>query len=285
MTEGIKKVADALSRTMSEDEVRAEIQRLEEKKHAKKKAEEVIYAALGAWTGADCREGASIPIVRDGRTVGWIHQSILGSNAVEKVTEPSLLEEKAALEDKKAQFQRVAESSEALLDSLGGISAPNRIRLEVSGGVSINNLGRWKSMALPERLVGEIGTVSTAVIAAQSLSACAREEVEEIDRQLDEWTGQRGRPRYIALHAVALELARLYARVTGKRPTYSEGVDGVSGEFTPVLRDVFDALGWEKMGLRGPAEAAKEQITEEDLRYEESPIGGLLSAVSQGSQE
>jgi hypothetical protein len=88
--------------------------------------------------------------------------------------------------------------------------------------------------------------------------------------------GRRGRSRNEAAYAVALELARLYAKVTGKRPTYAEGADGLSGEYTPALRNVFDALGWKKTNLRGPAEAARDAITEGDLEYAVNRLLGLF---------
>jgi hypothetical protein len=99
----------------------------------------------------------------------------------------------------------------------------------------------------------------------------------------------RGRPRDEAAYAFATALARLYALSTGKTPTFSKDADGFYGEFTPVLRDAFDHVGWRSRTLDDPANAAISSLTETDFelprsaqRPPENPLlGGIYGLESQ----
>lgn len=279
MTEAGKQVAAALAMSMAEAEARAEIQRYEEKLHARKCAKAVIYAALAQWTGIDFGEDAPIPIVRQGEHVGSLGKGFFGSGPVEKVLNASLIDHKSDIEKKISELQAVAAAAEELIQALGKLSYGDRIGLDVSSKASLHNIESWGSLSFQERILREMGTVKATDIVTSTLVEGVSQRIEALQRDLAGRELKRGRPRNEAAHAVALELARLYAKVTGKSPTYSSGKDGLSGEYTPVLRDVFDALGWKDLDLRGPAENARDNISEADLRHEEMTLGGLLSAA------
>ena len=91
------------------------------------------------------------------------------------------------------------------------------------------------------------------------------------------WNLPHRAPDYYA-RAIALRLARLFARVTGQRPTY--GSSGVSGDpstsYSRALKQVFKLLGI-KGGIRTHAEYAVAQITEEDLKPQINSLTQLMN--------
>lgn len=80
------------------------------------------------------------------------------------------------------------------------------------------------------------------------------------------WSLPHRAPDYYA-RAIALRLARLFAKETGTRPTV--GTSGETGEpstsYARALSEVFEVLDI-STGTRSPAEWAVQQITEGDLR-------------------
>lgn len=156
----------------------------------------------------------------------------------------------------------------------------DRIDLEVSARLKASEDAGEGRAALETRIIREIGIIEASTISLFALMQAASTELDRLEAKLEALNmGKRGAPRNEAAYAVALELARLYAKVTGRKPTYAEGPDGLSGEFTPALRNIFDALGL-KAGLRGPATAARDAITDEDTKYEVNRLLGMLPAMS-----
>lgn len=279
MTDSKKKVAEALALAKTRKEIDDEIQAYAEKQQAVFRAEEVILAAISKWTGIPISNGDPIPVVRDGRKVGEIPKPYFGRNRAGQVAEASLIEHRSELEKKISQLQSVIESTKQLveaLNSMGPIDLP---------GLNHGNWPLWNALRderppLKTRLIKEIGLVESALIASRGLAQNAESKRDELKAKLEKHKTGRGRPRNEAAHAVARELALLYAEVTGNMPTYAEGPNGLSGEFTPVLRDVFDALGWKRTSLRRPAQTAIENVSGIDrlpFDYDETPpLGGLL---------
>jgi len=275
VTDAMKKVAKALIEAKIRSDIGAEVRSITEKQQAIIRAEAAINSEIGRWTGTDVGTGHTVPIVRDGKQVGTLPGTILSGSAAAKIAALSLLDPKAEVDRKRAASNRVADAARALIDALGDMTWADRAGLEMRFGAFSENALRGDQLSLQERVIREIGIVESSIIAAKAL-------ITKVEKQVQDLKGPksgRGRPKNEAAHAVARELALLYAKVTGKRPTYSESPDGLSGAFTPALRRVFDALGWSATALKGPAEAAVAAVTEADLQYERIGLGGLFSSL------
>lgn len=280
-----KAVADALLNVAATKEIEAEARALQEKEHAIKRAEEAILAAIQRWTGEEIQLGEPLPRFRGGARVGTIFAGFFSPNPIREVVNAARIEERSEIERKIAEYKRLKEAADAMHEAFVGMGYFQRLELqsttigEIDSRQNGADQGRRDQLPLKVRLIHEIGLISSAGIANNELALRARAKIEELEGKLKQRKGtKKGRPRNEAAYAVALGLAKLYAQVTGDRPTYSAGVDGLSGRYTPALREVFDALGWTEINLRGPAEGAIAEISNADLEYEENTIGGLLSA-------
>ena len=273
-------IAKALLEGKANAMAEAEVQTLVEKEQAINDAVEVIYSALGRWTGSELKPGDPIPIVRNGERVGSLAQGIFEPNPVKKVAEAARIDDRSEISKRLENARSLETSADALVKSLGQMTIMERARYQVRSKPKEDTGPEPTLWPLENRLIGEIGTVASAVIAASMLHVEARREIENLESMLREWGSQRGRPRNRAAHEVARRLAVLYSRATGKRPTYSDSRDGVSGEFTPVLRDVFNSLGWKKTALKGPAKKAIAAVSDADLGHEKNILGALFSTLS-----
>lgn len=96
------------------------------------------------------------------------------------------------------------------------------------------------------------------------------------DQEKEFWTVSRRPPNYYA-RTIALRTARLYAREKGERPKY--GTQRDSGEpstsFARGLKRIFEVLEIDA-GIRGPAEWAIGQLTDEDLKPPQNALMGEL---------
>lgn len=88
------------------------------------------------------------------------------------------------------------------------------------------------------------------------------EELEDQERHF--WSSPNRPPNHFA-RTIALRFAKLFARQTGKQPTYGTSSAGghPSTDFGRALEEVFAILGV-RANLRGAAEWAVKQLTEED---------------------
>jgi hypothetical protein len=102
-----------------------------------------------------------------------------------------------------------------------------------------------------------------------------RNELKDQERQY--WSQKHRSPKHYP-RAIALRLARLYAREKGERPTFGTARDGghPSTNYGRALEKIFAALGI-KNGVRRPAEWALAQLTDDDLRP--TPVTGLLGGL------
>lgn len=273
--DGKQQVADALMGVGTGHEVAA----LSEKEQAIKRAEAAIYSEVSKWVGSEIPTGGSVPIVRHGKHVGQLPATVLG-NPARKVAEAVRVEGKREIKRKIQQYSALWEGCRDTLRAVYGANMTDRIDLEVSARILAANDAGGERAGLETRIIREIGIVEASTISLFALLEAARAQLDRLETRLEELdTGKRGPPRNEAAYAVALELARLYAKVTGRRPTYAEGPDGLSGEYTPALRKVFDELGL-KVGLRGPATAARDAITEDNMKHELNRLFSLFSAMS-----
>lgn len=253
-----RKVYDAAAR-----EARKEAERT--------RAKDAIYAALSHWVGETVRQYDDIPMVRDGKRIGTMQQTLLGQGwEVDNIVAASKLMKASEMKKLRDDYNRLAKLAFQLSSGL--------INLDTMDLVKLDTIPKKATHDTETKVIRALGVVPSILISLNDLKEALDQQTDEISKKLDTPAGQRGRPKNEATHGVALRLAKLYARVTGKRPTYSEGPNGLSGEYTPALRSVFDALGWEKVSLRSPAEAAIMKISERDLQpYINALSPGLLS--------
>jgi len=281
MTDAENRIVKALVDGQVKRDAEAEARAYVEKQHAITRAELVVVSAIGSWTGEALEPGDPVPIFRDGKRIATIPQHALQPHPARTVAEASLIEDRSELNRKIKGLMNASEAADGVVRALGELTYFDRLSLENKcKGVGVFAF-KGAHDPLEIRVIREIGPVASAVMAASTLASTAKSEADDLGAELKKRDTKPGRPRNEAAHAVARELALLYAKILGKPPTYSESPDGLSGEFTPALRDVFDALGWDRTGLKGPALSAITAVSDAELKYEETiGFGGLFGLLA-----
>lgn len=128
------------------------------------------------------------------------------------------------------------------------------------------------SANLEERMIAGVGLVHALPATVRVALSVVSRELRQLRAKSAEFENSRGRPRNQAAHKVARAVADFYITNRALMPTYSEDTNGLHGEFTPLLKDIFIALGWPNIALRGPAEAAIASITPEDFERLKYPF-------------
>lgn len=268
------------------EDVEATSSDYEQRDNVRIRARGVIISAISTWVRRPWEDCNSIPVVRDGKLVNKLSDLSLGNAFAPSLPFPDQVID-AASAPSATDLKLERKATENLISSLETVRASAK-ELSVDKWWSLGSTWDHKD-GPPDHVVDIIhalGLGKSFNASAHGLLFNARRQLRLIDFQLNEIGSVRGRPRDVAAHLVAARYGRLYAIVTGKRPTYGESPDGMAGEFTPALRDLFDALGWRGKTLRGPAESARLAVTEELIRSAEpsklNTAGGILNAFSAG---
>lgn len=143
---------------------------------------------------------------------------------------------------------------------------------------------------LVRRNVVEIGGFNVGLHVMNDLRNAFQERLQELEDQREQfWNLPHRAPDYYA-RAIALRLARLYAREVGERPTY--GTSGETGEpstgYTRALRDVFEIL---EIDAREKIYAtwAVKHLNDDDLKTARPPglatVGGLFQVGTKKQDE
>ncbi|WP_347918183.1 hypothetical protein [Paracoccus marcusii] len=234
-------------------------------------AAEAIKEGIRRWSGGLYTDGPQLPVVRAGDIIE--HFGSEANDPVEQVLRGSVLpSEKRTAEDR----ERLAKLASSLRQCASACSAFEDAELRKLAK------GTRRGRTTEERVSFALDVEKALLASMTLLLEAAEERIALLDKKAEEQPRKRGRKKDTAVYTVAAALAQLYAKITGKRPTYSEGADGLSGEYTPVLRNVFDALGWKKTTLRGPEKAAVSAVTAADLHLKELPPPLGLSPSSSG---
>lgn len=120
----------------------------------------------------------------------------------------------------------------------------------------------------------ETGFYSNSIIAVYELNRILEHrERELLDQEQEFWTVSHRPPKYYA-RSIALRLARLYAKKTGKKPTFGTAREGSypSTDYGRALEQIFEILEI-KADVKKAAEWALDQLTEDDLN---PPPRGLM---------
>lgn len=125
------------------------------------------------------------------------------------------------------------------------------------------------------RLVGLRDTSLWLLIDLREALTARQEELQ--DQETEFWKVSHRAPNYYA-RTIALRTARKYARRMGQFPTLGTSRD--SGEpstsFARGLQEIFRILEIEA-AIRGPAEWAIGQLTEDDINHQQGLLTGLLA--------
>lgn len=137
------------------------------------------------------------------------------------------------------------------------------------------------TIELVRRNIADVGGFTASIFVLLDLWTVLAERHHELtDQESKFWNQPHRAPNHYA-HAIALRLAKLYARETGQRPTI--GTSPVSGDpstsFSRALKEVFEILEIRSQ-VRSPAESAVGKLTEEDLQPPVNSLGRMLGLRS-----
>ncbi len=163
----------------------------------------------------------------------------------------------------------------------GEIDLKARLRLNRSG------LDLSRSHDLLKKNAIETGLYVQTLTLLLEFQNILLERLAELGNEREEfWNLNHRAPDYYA-RAIALRLAKLFAKETGRKPTY--GQSGETGEpsttYSRALKEVFGVL---QIGAqeRNPAEWAVSQISDADLRpVSLGLLGGILGTPAAHSNE
>lgn len=123
--------------------------------------------------------------------------------------------------------------------------------------------------------VADSGFFYTSLLVVFEMLSAYQQRLSELKGQeVEFWSKPHRAPNYYA-RIIALRFARFYARTTGQKPTFGISSTGThpSTDFGRLLEEVFSILKI-NASIRGPAEYAIEQITEQDIRPQ-APLDSL----------
>lgn len=243
---------------------------------ARNAAEKAVYAHVSKWAGTTIEPGAPIPILQD-TSIHSQHcmkelrgTSLTGPPAIvrELLNAANLLKRKE-LEDKLQELEQLKACFEETLKVFARVDPAILLRAEALGKCSRDDLHR--------RIVLALRPTDAACTGLEILADGLESEIGETSLELV----RHGKPRLgaqkdKAAYEVAYQAAKLFAVVLGEKPTYSEQHTGKDkngkanpnvhyGRYTPFLRDLFNALGWEKRSLRAPANEAIAGLIDSDF--------------------
>lgn len=268
--EGIRNVAAGLRKAGSRAEAQAFKDELEIKVQGEKAAHEVIIRAVETWTGHPINSFGQLPMVRDGEHVGYMSTRLASMmyplHDVTKVAREVWAEKTPTIRSRRNAYQKLFDTLESALNQIG--------EMNTDAIVNLPSTKKSDPANLEEKLVLAMGSKKSVIIGSSFLTAELQEAIGHCDTILASRSSGRGRPREEAKYKVAQGFAKIYAKVTGERPTYSEDENGLHGRFTPALRKLFDAIGWDGVDLAGPANAACQSVEKEDLDFKKNSTLG-----------
>lgn len=228
---------------------------------ARIEAEKVIYEHASKWADVSVSVGDPIPIIRDNQKVGEIPSTILGGVAeVEKILMASKELRTPDIKNRLEELKTLKADAEALRDKLAAFD-PALLARAVYAAQNMHK-------DLNGRIIKALGADNAAYFGLEIIAVGLSEQISALEHELENrGPVGPGRARDQAAHNVAIAAAKFFTKLTGEMPTFGEGPDGLTGKFTPFLRDLYDAFGWPKRSLRGGLEAAIKSTSQDDLTY------------------
>ncbi len=262
----------AASNQILEQRDKDAVDRIVKNNTARKKAEEVIYAHVSKWVRQEITVGEPIPLLRVEPGFGQLYSTILGGvDEVRKILDAAKAIDTSTLRAKVRKLEKLRSDIEGMIRTLSEADLEQMVKAEYAA--------RNLHSDVEGRVVTALGAGNAARLGLHVIFVGLYEQVEQTKLEIENrGTSGPGRAKDEAAHLVALEAAKLYAKVTGKSPTYSEGPNGLSGQYTPFLRGLYDAFGWTTRSLRPGAEAAIKDLKPND--YDPPKIQGLMSFLT-----
>lgn len=270
MTSDKNKSANAATEVKSRN-LESSVDQFSQKYSARIKAEKVIYEHASKWADVSLSVGDPIPIIRDNQKVGEMSSTTLGGVAeVEKILTASQELKTNDIKNRLTELKTLQADAEALRDKLAEFD-PFLLAAAVSDARDMHK-------DLSGRIIKALGADNAAFFGLDILSVGLHKQVMKLESELqNRGSIGPGRPKNKAAHDVAIAAAKFYTKMTGKWPTHGESPDGLTGEYTPFLKDLYIAFGWPKLSLRPGIDAAINSTNHDDLTYARM---GLMAAIS-----
>ncbi|WP_133065713.1 hypothetical protein [Mameliella alba] len=201
---------------------------MNENRRGEKAARTVILRAIETWTGHGLDEVGGLPIVRDGHFLGYDSGlAAMLTDPIQTVTFGIWTEDSSALLARLKEYKRLRNSLIQVQSLLTNMDLAARLR--------IRRASHPESGSLQEKIINSLGSQEAVLFSTRQLISEIDREINSLEREIYSRGTMRGRPRIEARYRVAEQFAKLFAKVTGERPTFSEGPDGLSGKFSPKL--------------------------------------------------
>lgn len=148
---------------------------------------------------------------------------------------------------------------------------------------SRSDLDIEKPTDLVRKNMADIGFYFLSLKILLDLGQSLRERLKELEYEESRYWNVKHRPANYYARAIALRLARLYAREKEQRPTFGTARDGghPSTDYGRALEKIFGALEI-KSGVKGPAKWAIAQLTDDNLNPPAQNILGGVLGLGQG---
>lgn len=212
-------------------------------------AKNVIYAAASKWVGQELNVGDKIPIRTKYAGFGYPSEiSISGNEEIEAILSASKEMNTKDLKGHIETLETLLKLAETFRDELAKFDPPT---LEMAVA-SVHNY----HSGLEGRILNAFGIGNAAFLSVDALAVGLAGQLIERKQELTDRNLGQGRPPNYPAKRVAEKAGIFYKTVTGQQPTNGEGSNGLSGGFTPFLRDLYDAFGWQETSLRAGLEAA-----------------------------
>jgi hypothetical protein len=215
-----------------------------------KEAADFIFGCVAKWTGEPFGKGQTLPICKDGECIKRAMPTAGGHNPpeIDAILIAAQLEDRTALKARILRIEELERTMAAFRTALAKLPLDEQSRLDL-----LQPSWEWDTNL---RVVSALGISAAMNAAMDGASTSITRILSEERRKLAGVAKDRGRARSEAAYGVALEFARLYSIVTGKRPTYAANESGLHGEFTPSLAGLFEIFGWATRNMKRPAEDA-----------------------------
>lgn len=229
--------------------------------------------------------------------LGWKPDDLLfGDQPPFDITQPNT-------HDSKKEFLRERDTVLAVMDRLREIvqslfysedeSTSGHSEMAVRLGAAIDAKARQSKSGmtiqsakdLARKNIVDAGFSDTALFVLVDMYSAYDQRLEDLNEQEAEFWNVGHRPPNYYARTIAIRFARFYAGQTRTRPTFGTARDGghPSTDYGRILEEVFQILGI-NADIRGPAEWALTQITDEDVNPPRTGLmGGLFGLGFPGS--
>lgn len=236
-----------------------------EKANAENERRERIVVALERMVGG--------PLPKPATLGGGFEPQIPDFYAVATAVPPyrdlkKTIEKLKSLRDALANAQSAWKDSESLRTTLF-VEGAKTFRVEIHDGLTLSNI---------MRISGIPGSAELANLHALYVTDVALAKHEEMMRV--HFPRGKGRKANARAYGVAEALALYYLKVLRKKPGYGTTDGYASGPYMRTLEEIFEILGI-RANTRGPAKAACDAITDDDVKRVAAPNSSLASLFLQ----